>query len=128
MNSRLLKLKPFFYFFLSWFIPGLGHFLQKRRLKAVVFFSGILSLVILGVLMKGGTPPLYNFQPITVFSFLGGVGNGIFYFLIKLFGLDTGIIQSFTYQYGTAYIAISGYLNFLIAINAYVISKGEANV
>lgn len=122
------KTQPFFYFFLSWLIPGFGHLLQKRILKAAVFFVGISSLLILGLFMKGGITPLYDLQPLTLLSFVGSCGNGIFYFIIKLAGLGAGNIRAFTFHYGSAYIVIAGFLNYLIAFNAYETARGKTDV
>ena len=69
--------------------------------------------------MEGGFGALTAFEPLTVLTFLGGIGNGIFYAAAKLAGLGAGNLNAFTYQYGTTYIAAAGFMNVLIAVNAW---------
>lgn len=110
-------------FSVSWLIPGSGHFFQGKRVKGAVFFSGILCLVVLGLLMRGGVTTLYDYKPLTLLGFLGSVGSGIFYFFMKWAGLGAGDIAAYTYLYGTTYIAVAGFLNLLIAVKAYGVAK-----
>ncbi len=128
MNISGTKIKPFVYFALSWMIPGFGHFLLKKKQKAVVFFFGILGLILIGLWMGGEIGALHGFQPIHVMEFIGSLGNGLFYFFFKLTGLGNGQLNSVSYHYGTAYIGVAGFLNFLIAMKVFSIVKEKMHV
>ncbi len=39
---------------LAWLIPGMGHYYQRRYLKAIIFFVSIMSTFLLGMLVGGG--------------------------------------------------------------------------
>ena len=121
-------MKPFFMFVISWLIPGSGHYLQGKRVKAAVFLAGILSLIILGILMRGGVTNLYDLKPLTLLGFLGSIGSGIFYFIIKITSLGIGDVAAYTYLYGTTYVAVAGFLNLLIAVKAYALAKEAERV
>ena len=121
-------MKPFLMFFLSWLIPGSGHYLLGKRVKAAIFFGGILSLVVLGLLMGGGMTTLYDMKPLTLLGFLGSVGSGLFYFVMKLTGLGVGEISAYTYLYGTTYISYAGFRMKQIAFRAYGLAKDGENV
>jgi len=121
-------MKPILMFVLSWFIPGSGHFLQGRRVKGIVFFSGILALIVLGLLMQGGMTTLYDYKPLTLLGFIGSVGSGMFWFVVKITGLADGNLAAYTYVYGTTYIAVAGFLNILIAVKAYGLAKEDKDV
>jgi len=118
-------MNPYVIFFLSWLVPGLGHLLQKRRVKAAVFFTGILSLLVMGILMKGKFYDTRVMHPLLLLGLLGDLGNGLFYFAVKFLGLAVGDIKAVTYHYGTAYLAAAGLLNYLVALNAFDIAKGR---
>ena len=118
-------MKAYLVFILSWFVPGLGHLMQKRVLKGIIFFSGILILVCLGLFMEGKLYSHKVVHPLLLLGFLGDLGTGIFFVLIKAFGNDLGNIRSVTFHYGTTYIACAGLLNYLIALNAFDIAKGR---
>lgn len=118
-------MNPYLIFLLSWLVPGLGHLLQKRAGKAVVFFTGILALLVMGVVMKGKFYGTAVMHPLLLLGFLGDLGSGLFYFIIKFAGLGGGDITAVTFHYGTAYLATAGLLNYLVALHAFDIAKGR---
>ncbi|MCP5105815.1 MAG: hypothetical protein GY950_20675 [bacterium] len=103
----------------------MGHIVQKKYLKGLVFLGGILLLLIIGLIMEGKFEDSKQFHPLLLLRFLGGLGSGIFFFIIKLLGLGKGNIEAITYQYGTTYLAIAGLLNYLVALNAFDIARGK---
>ncbi len=118
-------MKPYFIFFISWLFPGAGHIIEKKYLKAAVFITGILLLLALGLLMQGKFYNAKQFHPLLILGFLGDLGNGIFYLIIKLLGLAQGNIKAETFAYGTTYLTSAGLLNYLIALNAFDIARGK---
>jgi hypothetical protein len=118
-------MNPYLIFILSWLVPGLGHLLQKRTVRAAVFFASILSLLAMGIAMKGKFYDTSVFHPLLLLGFLGDLGNGLLFFVIKLSHLAAGDIKAVTYHYGTAYMASAGLLNYLVALNAFDIAKGR---
>jgi len=118
-------MNPYILFFLSWLVPGLGHLLQKKTVQAAVFFCGILSLLVMGLVMKGKFYDTTVLHPLLLLGFLGDLGNGLFYLVIRLTHLAAGDIKAVTYHYGTAYMASAGLLNYLVALNAFDIAKGR---
>jgi len=62
-------------FVCAWFVPGLGHLLQKRYLRAVWFFSAIALLMLFGVMMQGKLYEYGQFHPLLLLGFLGNVGR-----------------------------------------------------
>jgi hypothetical protein len=103
----------------------MGHFIQKKYLKGVVFLVGILLLLIFGLLMEGKFYDTKQFHPLMILGFLGDLGSGIFYFIIKLLGLGNGNINAVTYHYGTTYLVSAGLINYLVALNAFDIARGK---
>jgi len=121
-------MKPLLMFIAAWLVPGSGHYLQGKRVKGIVFFSGILALFVLGLIMSGGVTDLYDAKPLTFLGFLGSIGSGCLYFFAKITGLGAGDIAAYTYVYGTTYIAVAGFLNLFIAVKAYGIAKEKKDV
>lgn len=111
--------------FLSWLFPGAGHFMQKKYLKGVVFLTGILLLLLFGLIMQGKFYDAKEFHPLLILGFFGDLGNGIFYFIIAFLGLGQGNIEAATYHYGTTYLVSAGLINYLVALNAFDIAKGR---
>jgi len=119
------KLKAIGMFFLAWLLPGMGHIAQKKILKGVIFLAGILLLLIFGLIMQGKFYDTKELHPLMILGFLGDLGNGIFYFIIKLTGLGKGNIQAVTFHYGTTYLVSAGLINYLVALNAFDIARGK---
>jgi hypothetical protein len=124
-NSTDTKMKAYGILFLSWLFPGMGHIVQKKYLKGVVFLVGILLLLIFGVIMEGKFYDTKQLHPLMYLGFLGDLGSGAFYFIIKLLGLGKGNIEALTYHYGTTYMACAGLINYLVALNAFDIARGK---
>lgn len=118
------NMKAYGILFLSWLFPGLGHIVQKKYVKGFVFLVGILLLLIFGLVMQGKFYDTKELHPLMLLGFLGDLGSGIFFFIIKLVGLGKGNIQAVTYHYGTTYMACAGLINYLVSLNAYDIARG----
>lgn len=119
------NLKPYLILLLSLLLPTSGHFILKRYKKATIFLIGLVMLLFFGLVMEGKFYTLESLHPLLLLGFLGDLGNGIFYVIIKLLGLGGGNIRSVTYHYGTTYLVTAGLLNYLIALNAFDIARGK---
>ncbi|MCK4763505.1 MAG: hypothetical protein KAW12_15000 [Candidatus Aminicenantes bacterium] len=118
-------MKAYLIFFLSWLIPGSGHFVQKKYLKGAVFLTGVALLLIFGIIMQGKFYDAKELHPLLILGFFGDLGSGIFYFIIKFLGFAKGNVEVATYHYGTTYMVSAGLLNYLIALNAFDIARGR---
>jgi len=122
MNTKAIA-----YFILGWFIPGLGHAALKKFKKAIFFFLAITSMAALGLIMGGR---IYSFQtenPLTVLAFFSDIGAGSLFLLAKMFSFGLGNLKTISFEFGTAYIAGAGLLNYLIALDAFDIATGKKN-
>jgi hypothetical protein len=120
-----MKLKSYISLVLGWFFPGLGHVFLKRYWRGLIFFLCVTCMFLLGIFLEGR---IYSFQtenPLTILAFFSDLGIGAFYFLSKLFSFGLGNLKSTTFEFGTAYIAGAGLLNYLIALDALDIAVGK---
>ncbi|MCK4644621.1 MAG: hypothetical protein KAU46_00045 [Candidatus Aminicenantes bacterium] len=79
----------------------------------------------LGLLMGG---KIYSFQtenPLTILAFFSDLGYGLLYFFSKIFSFGSGNLERVTFEFGTAYIAGAGLLNYLVALDAFDIARGK---
>ncbi len=58
----------------------------------------------------------------TVFADLG---NGLLYLLSRFLSFGGGELKNATFEFGTAFIAGAGLLNYLVALDAYDIAVGK---
>lgn len=110
----------------AWLIPGLGHALQRRWGRAVIYFSSVGVLVAIGVAMHGniftwdGANDAFDFL-----GFLSNLGTGIFYFVAHSLGGANVDVSHAAGDYGTRFLAVAGVLNLLGVLEAYEIARGR---
>jgi CBS domain containing-hemolysin-like protein len=109
----------------GWLVPGLGHVLQKKLWTGVAFFVSIGAMTTIGLVMGGRIYPFQTDNPLTILAFFADLGNFLIYALARLLTLGQGSLERVTFEFGTAYIAGAGLLNYLIALDAYDIAKGK---
>ena len=120
-----MKMKGPLAFLLGWFVPGLGHVVQKKYGRGAVFFACISAMTAMGLYMGGKIYPFQTENPLTILAFFADIGNGIVYLLSRFLPIGLGELKRVTFEFGTAYIAGAGLLNFLIALDALDVSLGK---
>jgi hypothetical protein len=118
-------MKALFYLVAGWLVPGLGHLLQKKIWRAAIFFAAISVMVLMGLSMGG---KIYAFQtenPLTILAFFADLGNFLVFLLSRQLGFGQGTLERVTFEFGTAFIAGAGLLNYLVALDAFDIAKGK---
>jgi hypothetical protein len=126
---------------LGWLVPGLGHIVQKKYLRGIIFFVSILAMTAMGLAMGGKIYPFYIEKPQTVFevftnlfkkenpltllAFFADLGNLLVYLASRVLNFGQGALERMTFEFGTAYIAGAGLLNYLIALDAHDIAVGK---
>lgn len=136
-----MKLKAFVPPLLGWLVPGLGHIVQKKYVRGIVFFVSISAMAAMGLAMGGKIYPFYIDKPQTVFqvflnlfkkenpltllAFFADLGNMLLYLVSRVLSIGQGALERVTFEFGTAYIAGAGLLNYLIALDAFDIAAGK---
>lgn len=120
-----MKTKGIACFILGWFVPGLGHLFQKKLARGLIFLVSIFAMAALGLSMGGKLYPFQTENPLTILAFFADLGNGLLYALFRLLHFGAGELKSATFEFGTAFIAGAGLLNYLVALDAYDIAVGK---
>jgi Family of unknown function (DUF6677) len=118
-------MKAVFCLIAGWLVPGLGHILQKKYWRGVIFFVSIGAMTAIGLSIGGRIYPFQTENPLTILAFFADLGNFVVYCLSRVLGFGQGALERVTFEFGTAYIAGAGLLNYLIAIDAYDVAKGK---
>jgi len=119
-----MKAKAVLTFLAGWAVPGLGHILLKRW-RGLVFLACLGAMTALGLAMGGRIFPFQLDNPLTVLAFFADIGNGLVYVLSRFLPFGLGALKNVSYEFGTAYLAGAGLLNFLVALDAYDIAAGK---
>ena len=111
---------------LGWLVPGAGHFILKRTGRGGLILFSVVSMFLLGLMMRGAM-----FQPqtgdiLTMIIYCGGfagdVASGLLYFMATWFGYNQPDMAGHVHDYGTKFLVTAGLLNVLGRVDAYEIA------
>ena len=114
---------------LGWLIPGGGHFLLKRKGRAILLLVSVTSMFLCGLMMRGAM-----FQPqsgdlltmlINTGGFVGDLCSGILYLLSVWLGYNQPDVAGAVHDYGTKFLVTAGLLNVLAMVDAFEIAAGR---
>jgi hypothetical protein len=109
----------------AWAVPGAAHLWLGRRQKGLVFLIVLPLMFGLGLALQGRLFPFDLSQPLVALAAIADVGLGLPYLFAKMGGLGAGRVIAVTFEYGNAFLIVSGLLNFLVMLDAYDIALGR---
>lgn len=109
----------------AWLLPGLGHALLKMWGRALVCFSTVAVLVILGSGMRGNIFSRNGEDAFAKLGYIADLGAGSFYFVAQALEPRGPDVSHANGDYGTRLLATAGVLNMLAALHAYEVSRAR---
>jgi hypothetical protein len=109
----------------GWLVPGAGHLLTGRWVRALLLFVSIAAMFWLGIAMQGKLYVPNTGDVLDMLGFAGDFGNGLFYALGRILGMGNIAVQTVTADYGTKFIVVAGLLNFISAVDAHNLRIGR---
>lgn len=109
----------------GWLIPGAGHLLLGRWVRATLLFLAIFLMFVVGIALKGKVYLPNTGDPLDMLNFVGDLGLGVLYFLTRIFDLGASTVQLAIADYGTKFIVVAGLLNVIAAIDAHSLAIGR---
>jgi hypothetical protein len=98
--------------------------LLRKWGRGALLAASIVGMFALGLAMKG---KIYT-SPQDILEMLGmagDLGNGLLFFLSRVFGLGADQVQVTTADYGTKFIVVAGLLNVIAAVDAHNLRTGR---
>lgn len=111
--------------FAAWLVPGLGHLLTGKWVRAAIFFLCVGGLALTGYALRGNVFARHSNDPFGTLGFLADVGSGMFYALAKFFERAGPDVSRAAGDYGTRFIAAAGVVNLLGVFDAFEIAAGR---
>jgi hypothetical protein len=124
-RQRAEKPVPWPLLFGAWAVPGLGHLLLGKKVRAGVFFTVVVAAFVTGISLEGELAVPQRGLP---FSWLAGIacmGNGVLYIIGKVAGLGSGTAHAAGFAYGNMFLYTAGLMNLLTVLDVSDISRGE---
>ena len=109
----------------GWLVPGLGHLLLNKWIRASLIFVSILSMFFIGLALKGKVYSPNTAELLDMLNFVGDLGTGLLYVLARLFDLGQASVQIAIADYGTKFIVVAGLLNIISAVDAHSLATGR---
>ncbi len=120
--------------FLGWLLPGAGHLMQGKRIRALLLGGTIWTCFITGLAMGGHMFGLTSSDPsssilLQIPPMIANLGAGLPYIGSWLLGTgfadDPGKAALATFEYGNTFLLIAGLLNYLATLDAFDIAAGR---
>jgi len=109
----------------GWLIPGAGHLMQKRWIRGLLLMVSVTAMFVLGILMEGKVYTANAGDILDMLGFVGDLGAGGLYIVVRALDIGHGAINLATADYGTKFIIVAGLLNVICAVDAYHIAIGK---
>ncbi len=109
----------------GWLIPGGGHFLLGKWVRALLLFAAILTMYLTGLALSGKVYTPNTGDLLDMLGFVGQLGTGLLYMLARLFGWGASSVVNTLADYGTKFLVVGGLLNVVAAIDAHSLANGR---
>ena len=109
----------------GWLIPGSGHLLQGKWIRASLLFVSIVLMFSIGLALKGKVYSANTGELLDILNFAGDLGAGGLYFISRLADLGSSSVQVAVADYGTKFIVVAGLLNVIAAVDAHSLATGR---
>ena len=103
----------------GWLIPGAGHLLVGKYIRAALLFASILGMYLVGLGLQGKIYTTSTGDILDILGLAGDLGSGLLYVVSRVLGLGADSVQVTTADYGTRFIVVAGLLNVIAAVDAH---------
>ncbi len=118
-------LSPMLILLAGWLIPGAGHLLLKKWIRASLLFASIVLMFVIGISLQGKVYTPNTGELLDMLNFAGDLGTGLLYILARTFDFGASSVQLATADYGTKFIVVAGLLNIVAAVDAHSLANGR---
>ena len=109
----------------GWLIPGAGHLLLGKWVRALLLAASILAMFAIGVALQGKVYTPNTGEPLDMLGFVGDLGAGLLYGIARLAGWGQAPVLTAVADYGTKFIVVAGLLNIVAAVDAHSLASGR---
>jgi hypothetical protein len=119
------RVSPMLALIAGWLVPGAGHLLLGKWIRATLLMASILGMFAIGIALQG---KIYNpniGEPLDMLGFAGDLGSGLLYGIARLLGWGQAPVLVAVADYGTKFIVVAGMLNVVAAVDAHSLASGR---
>jgi hypothetical protein len=119
------SLFPYLVLLAGWLVPGAGHLLVGKWVRAVLIFASVLGMFLIGIGVAGKVYTPNTGDILDILNFVGQLGMGLLYVIARLFSLGATSAVNTIADYGTKYLVVAGLLNVIAAVDAHSLANGR---
>ena len=116
---------PFVVLVAGWLIPGAGHFLVGKWVRALLLFAAIMTMYAVGLELAGKIYMPNTGDLLDMLGFVGQLGMGLLYAVARVFGWGASSVVNTLADYGTKFLVVGGLLNIIAAVDAHSLANGR---
>jgi hypothetical protein len=116
---------PFVVLIVGWLIPGAGHFLVGKWVRALLLFAAIVTMYVIGLELAGQIYMPNTGDLLDMLGFVGQLGMGLLYVVARVFGWGASSVVNALADYGTKFLVVGGLLNVIAAVDAHSLANGR---
>ncbi len=109
----------------GWLVPGAGHLLLGKWVRAALLFLSIVPMFFIGIALKGKIYSPNTGDLLDILNFAGDLGTGLLYGLARMLDMGQASVQVAIADYGTKFIVVAGLLNVVAAVDAHSLATGR---
>ncbi len=109
----------------GWIVPGLGHVLVRKPIRALLLFVSVVAMFAIGLAMHGKVYSPTTGDPLDILGFIGDAGAIGLWGIAKLGDLGATQLSDAFSDYGSKFIVVAGLLNVMAAVDAQSLANGR---
>jgi hypothetical protein len=109
----------------GWLIPGLGHLILGKWIRALLLFVSILCMFLIGLGLQGKIYSPGTGDILDILGFAGQLGLGLLCGLAHWIGWGASSSVNTLADYGTKFLVCGGLLNYMAAVDAHSLANGR---
>lgn len=109
----------------GWIVPGLGHLLVRKPVRALLLFVSVVAMFAIGLSMHGKVYTPTTGDPLDMLGFVGDAGAIGLWAVAKLADLGATMLTTAFSDYGSKFIVVAGLLNVMAAVDAQSLANGR---
>ena len=125
IDNSPARVSPTLALLAGWLVPGAGHLLLGKWIRATLLMASILGMFAIGIALQGKVYTPNIGEPLDMLGFAGDLGSGILYGLARLLGWGQAPVLIAVADYGTKFIVVAGLLNVVAAVDAHSLASGR---
>ena len=122
---RQSTLSPTLVLLAGWLVPGLGHLLLKKPIRAALLFVSIVAMFVIGMGLHGKLYVANNGDMLDLLGFVGQMGSPLLYVLAHVAGAGAAVLSDTLSDYGSKFAVVAGLLNVMAAVDAQSLANGR---